>query len=454
MNVDNHAIQPPRPSKLKKILWLGASGLRFLTLWTAQYLTLKSNDSVKRYQYRRLKRLIKYAWVKVPFYRQYWSEAGFNPSMFKSLEDMSLIPVIDKNTILAHRDEFLAQGVNMSRLELITTGGTTGMPMEFYIDNYRARAKEQAHQMYAAYHVWGYRQYIDRCISLRGARIDDNLLSQGIFWQKSDRDRGYVMSSFHLLEENYQAYIDKIRAYRPRFIRAYPSSIVALCLLMKKHGDHGFERLKGVLCSSENIYDWQRALVMDVLGVPIHSSYGHTEKAVWSFEHDGHLLFPPRYGYAEFVDDDLNPVNTPGSQAQIIATGYDLDAFPFIRYKTDDIAIVGASVEGYPQVADRIVGRRQEFVIDRYGNKVPFTCSDEVFWGLRGIDAYQYVQSTPGVMDINIQTSDDFDPATIETIKGSAREIFLNFDITVNQVPDIPKTKSGKFRYLIQNISE
>ena len=205
MNVDNHAIQPPRPSKLKKILWLGASGLRFLTLWTAQYLTLKSNDSVKRYQYRRLKRLIKHAWDKVPFYRQYWSEAGFNPSMFKSLEDISLIPVIDKNTILAHRDEFLAQGVNMSRLELITTGGTTGMPMEFYIDNYRARAKEQAHQMYAAYHVWGYRQYIDRCISLRGARIDDNLLSQGIFWQKSDRDRGYVMSSFHLLEENYQA---------------------------------------------------------------------------------------------------------------------------------------------------------------------------------------------------------------------------------------------------------
>lgn len=452
MNVDNHAQQPPRPPFYKKIFWLGNAGCRFVLDWARLYFTLRTEDSARRWQYRHLKRLIEHAWDNVPFYRQYWEASGFNPSMFRTLDDMRLIPVVDRNMLIAHRDEFIARGTDMSRMALITTGGTTGMPMEFYIDNYTARAKEQAHQMYAAWHVWGYRQGIDRCVTLRGARISPDLIEKGIFWKKSDRDRGIVMSSFHLLDANYEAYMEKIRETRPRFIRGYPSSVVALCRLMKAHDEHGIPGLKGVLCSSETIYDWQRNLVREVLGVEIYSSYGHTEKAVWAFERDGELLFPPRYGYAEFVDDDFNPIKEPGATGQILATGFGLDHFPLIRYMTDDIAEVGTPRPGFPQVARRILGRKQEFVIDRKDNCVPFTCADEVFWGLDDVVAYQYVQEEPGKLTIKIQTKEKFDESHAETISKMASDMFVDFDIKIENVADIPKTKAGKFRYLIQNI--
>lgn len=452
MNVDNHAQQPPQSGKLMRVCRLAGSAFEFLGYWGLQYFTLRSDRAVRKYQYRKLKALIEHAWNKVPFYRRYWQDAGFNPSMFKTLDDMRLIPVIDKNTVIANREQMLAEGVPMSRLEVITTGGTTGMPMEFYIDNYHARAKEQGHQMYAAWHMWNYRQFVDKCIALRGARIDDKMIEGGVFWKQSDRDRGIVMSSFHLLEQNYQIYIDKIREYRPRFIRAYPSSIVALCLLMQKHGDGRLPGLKGVLCSSENIFDWQRKLVREVLGVEIHSSYGHSEKAVWAFEKDGQLLFPPRYGYAEFVDENMNPVTQPGKKAEIIATGFNLDAFPFIRYRTEDIAVVGTGVPGYPQTAERILGRNQDFLIDRHGNRVLFTCSDEIFWGMHDITAYQYVQDRPGHFTINIEITPEYDASHTQDILANARSIFVNFDIDVAVVDNIPRTKAGKFKYLIQNI--
>lgn len=454
MNVDNHAQQPPRPALYKKIIWLGASGCRFVADWARQYFTLKSEDAALRWQYRQLKRLIEHAWNNVPFYRRHWESAGFEPSMFRSLDDMRLIPVVDRNMLIAHRDEFIARGTDMSRMSLITTGGTTGMPMEFYIDNYRARAKEQAHQMYAAWHVWGYIQGLDRCVTLRGARIPAEKIERGIFWLESSRDRGIVMSSFHILDSNYDVYIKKIREEKPKFIRAYPSSIVALCKLMKAHGDHGLPGLRGVLCSSESIYDWQRELVREVLGVEIYGSYGHTEKAVWAFESGHEYLFPPRYGYAEFVDENYNPVTEPGAQGQIVATGFGLDRFPLIRYCTDDMAEVGAPRPGYPQVARSILGRRQEFVVDRKGNPVPFTCADEAFWGLDDVTAYQYVQDEPGKLTVKVQASVKLDKSVVESISRMAAEMFVDFDIKIEQVNDIPKTKAGKFRYLIQNIKE
>lgn len=116
-----------------------------------------------------------------------------------------------------------------------------------------------------------HRQGIDRVVTIRGARIDDKLIQKGVFWKRNPRENGIIMSSFHILEENYEQYLCKLRSYKPRFIKAYPSAIASLCILMQKHGDKKLNGLKGVICSSETIYDWHRTLVKDTLGVEIYS---------------------------------------------------------------------------------------------------------------------------------------------------------------------------------------
>lgn len=455
MNVtpENSLLEPtPKPNKAEKLLYLGQSALQAANLFAKTATTLKSNEAVRRFQLRQLQRLVRHAWETVPFYRSLWQNAGFNPDMLQSLADMQRIPIISKKDVLQNAPQMLSTRARRKMLSIVTTGGTTGMPLEFYINNYTARTKEIANQYYFELKVWHYRHWLDKCVAIRGTRIPEELINKGIFWVKSNRDRGLSFSSFHLTDENYSTYMAKLREYKPRFIRAYPSSIVALCQLMQRHGHHGLEGLKGVLCSSENVWPWQRKLVRETLGVDIYSQYGHTEKSVLAFEKNGLMLFMPRYGYTEFLNPEGKVTVTPGERALIVATGFGLDDFPFIRYNTSDYAIVGPEVEGFSVTSPQILGREQDFLVDRNGNHIPFTCADEVFWGITTINAYQYYQCRPGELTVRVQPAPGFTEAHRAKIAAEAQSIFINFDIKVVEVPEIPKTKSGKFRYLIQDL--
>lgn len=414
----------------------------------------KSIEDIKNYQFNELRRIIDYAWENIPFYRSLWEKSGFNPSKFQNINDLSKIPFIDKNVVREHYNEMVPVKYNRRKLSLATTGGTTGMPMKFYLNEYMARGKEVAF-LYWTHKKWGYRMWLDRVAIMRGYRIGQNLIDKKIFWKNSRRERGLIFSSFHIDNDNYQIYLNKLRTYKPKFIKAYPSSIVAFCSLMKEHHDFGIEGLNAVICSSENIYDWQRNLVKETLNVEILSWYGHSEKIISAYQgRDGKMLFNPLYGYVEFLDENNNIVSDDGAVAQLVATSFDNRAFPFIRYKVYDYVEVGKSNDsGYTHVANRIIGREQEFVYDCNNNKVIFTCSDEPLWDIPGIIAYQYEQREKGVLELHLQCNDSFVKDTsLKLIKERAKEVFVNFQIEISFVDLIERTKNGKFRYLIQYI--
>ncbi len=419
--------------------------------YNMKQLTKQEKEDITEIQFKKYKELVEYAWNEIPAYRKHWSDNGFDPSHFKSLDDVRKIPKINKDFVRENLEEMLPKSYDRTRLSLVRTGGTTGMPMNFYIDQYVARPKELAYQLWGGWHYWRHRQGLDKVVTLRGARIKDSLIRKGIYWQRNLRENGILMSSFHILEETYPLYLSKLRSYGPRFIKAYPSSIAAFCHLMKKHGDKGIKGLKGVICSSETIYDWHRTLVRETLGVEIMSFYGHSEKAVCAFQDkNGNMEFPALYGYTEFLDEDGLPVNSKEESAYVVATSFDNKYFPFIRYETDDrVDVLSNSI---PMLAERVLGRKQEFIYDRYGNILPFTCNDEVIWGVEGIIAYQYVQHEKGKLELYLQVDSIFENDSVSEIISRTEEIFMNCTISIKIVNEIEKTPSGKFRYLIQNI--
>ena len=382
-----------------------------------------------------------------------WKERGFNPEDFKSLADIKKIPFIDKNDVREHFEEMIPIGYPQKRLTLVTTGGTTGMPMQFYIDNYKAWGKKWAFQLFCEYRFFKHKLFVDNVAVLRGAQINKDLISQGVFWEKTKRDNGLNFSSFHLKNENYEKYLEKMRQYNPKFIKAYPSSIVAFCSMMKEHDDVGIKGLKGVICSSENVYDWQRKLVKETLNVEIYSLYGHSEKAVQAFQYmNCEMYFHPMYSYVEFCDVDKN-VDVDLGMAHIVCTSFDNDYFPFIRYKTYDYVEVSEPQLYFTHIAKKIVGREQDFVFDKNNNRSIFTFSDVPFWGIKGVVAYQYVQNEIGKIDVLLQVNDMFDEGNVNVIVSRMGDFFVNIDVNILFVDEISRTKAGKFKYLVQNIT-
>lgn len=416
----------------------------------------KDTDEIESYQFRELKRLIDFAWEHIPFYRRYWEHHGFTPEQFQRLQDFSLIPCIDKEIVRANYKDMVPRNYDRGRLEQVTSGGTTGLPLSFYINQAIAHGRELVHQPWTYWHVCRYKLGIDKVVILRGSRVDERLIQQGIYWKRSlgYRGRGLLLSSFHLTEATYKSYMHEIRKESPKFIVAYPSSLTILCSMMKKHNEAPLIGLRGAICSSEMVYEWQRQLVRDVLGVEIYSFYGHSEKTVSAIPDSQHrMLFEPSYGYVEFLDEKLNPVDTVGEIAQVVSTGFQNDYMPFIRYQTSDyVRVDNHPPLGFTHVAKEIIGRAQDFVYDKDGNRLPFTCSDEVFWNIDGIIAYQYLQREVGRLLIHLEVDNSFINESIQNIQIEAEHMFYNCDVEVLIVDRIERTSSGKFRYFVQTI--
>ena len=416
----------------------------------------KDTDEIESYQFRELKRLIDFAWEHIPFYRRYWEHHGFTPEQFQRLQDFSLIPCIDKEIVRANYKDMVPRNYDRGRLEQVTSGGTTGLPLSFYINQAIAHGRELVHQPWTYWHVCRYKLGIDKVVILRGSRVDERLIQQGIYWKRSlgYRGRGLLLSSFHLTEATYESYMHEIRKESPKFIVAYPSSLTILCTMMKKHNEAPLIGLRGAICSSEMVYEWQRQLVREVLGVEIYSFYGHSEKTVSAIPDSQHrMLFEPSYGYVEFLDEKLNPVNTVGEIAQVVSTGFQNDYMPFIRYQTSDyVRVDNHPPLGFTHVAREIIGRAQDFVYDKDGNRLSFICSDVALWDVNGIRAYQYLQSENGKLLLHLEVDDTFNPNSLYEIRTEVEFFFNNCDIEVSIVDRIERTSSGKFRYFVQTI--
>src|SRR6185295_20155978 len=98
-------------------------------------------------------------------------------------------------------------------------------------------------------------------------------------------------------------------AYKPRWLRCYPSSGHLFAQFLEETG-RPFPPLEGILCASENLYESQKALMSRVFGTRVFSHYGHYELAVLAgfCEHRDTYHVLPQYGYAELRAPDGSAV--------------------------------------------------------------------------------------------------------------------------------------------------
>ena len=67
--------------------------------------------------------------------------------------------------------------------------------------------------------------------------------------------------------------------------------------------------------------------------------YGHSECLIHGGRKDkeGDFEFYPFYGFVELLDDNNEPIKNPNQIGRIVATGFDNEVMPLIRYDTGDL---------------------------------------------------------------------------------------------------------------------
>jgi len=260
-------------------------------------------------------------------------------------------------------------------------------------------------------------------------------------------------------EKNLPVYIEQIRKFKAKFLHVYPSALTILANYMKKNNKGNFVNLKAIITSSEMLYPWQKDLFKDVFKCQIFSIYGLVELCALAgyCENNEDYHFFPEYSYVEFINKNNLNVKNNDSIVEIVGTTFDNYVMPLIRYRTMDYAESignGCSCGRNYAYAKKIAGRKQDFFVDKTNSLITFIYADVPFWDVKEkISAYQYIQSEPGIINLNIEENIKLKNSDTNMIKRNLKSIYPSFDFKINKVEHIPKTKNGKFRYLIQNLS-
>jgi len=408
-----------------------------------------SQNKLRRFQALQLRKLLYYAVKNIPFY----SNINLTGDPFR---DIKRFPIVNKDTIQQNLSDFISNNMARYKAHLVTTGGTSGRQLRFYLDN-SVYAKEWAF-MITLWERVGYKLG-DRIISIRG--VEFRRTDRGIYWQKQPVYNALELSPFHMNPETLPLYIEKIKEWRPRFIHGYPSAITILAKYILNSDVKGLPRIKGLLLASENLYPWQRKLLEEAFKARAFSWYGQSEKVILAgeceFSSKYHVF--PEYGYTELLGRDGSVIEEPGEEGELVGTGFLNYAMPFIRYRTGDYAKLSeeqacACGRHYKLIED-VKGRwLQEMVVGKHGSLISLTALNIHSNELNKVYNFQFFQDKPGEVTLRLKVNKSFkkedEKRIIEAFK---RKVGNELDIAIEKVNEIELAPSGKTRFLIQKLN-
>jgi len=410
-----------------------------------------SLEEVRAYQLKQLRTVLHHAANHCPFYQRAFARAAFRPEELRDLERLQNCPMTEKRDLIEHIDEMASTNIKGAKRLYMTTGGSTGIPVGFYLQKGVSRPKEQAF-LEAMWRRAGY---------FKGARlavIRGHVTSKEAHGRIAEYDatRDWLMlSSCHLTIERLPEYLDALERFKPDLLHAYPSAALQLAEFLEKRG-HGWRTpLRAVLCGSEQLTKSQKRLLERVFRCRVYRWYGHSERVVIAGEGRTSELFyfSPVYGLVEFGEPDEHGL------CEVIGTSFHNLAMPLIRYRTGDyVRLANPATDGdleYPWPAvSEIAGRGHEFLISASGRRISLTAlnmHDDVFDDLYAV---QFYQDEPGVAEFRYVPAPNFQRTRLPQMQQRLqRKLGDDFVLHPREVPDVEKTPRGKHKWLVSNLS-
>lgn len=410
-----------------------------------------SADQLQGLQVERLRALLVEAGRHVPYYRDLFREQGFDPARVDSVTDLQRLPLLTKSLIRAHTEQLKHE--HARGLARFNTGGSSGEPLIFFIGN--ERVSHDVAAKWRATRWWGV-DIGDPEIVVWGSPIE--LGSQDRI--RALRDgllRTELLPAFEMSDVKLDGFIAAIRARRPKMLFGYPSALSHIA----RHAEHRGRRMddlgiKTAFVTSERLYPEQRALISRVFGCPVANGYGGRDAGFLAHEcpHGGMHLTTEDV-VVEIVDRD-GRVLAPGQAGEIVVTHLATRDFPFIRYRTGDVAVLDdgrcACGRGLPMIKE-IQGRTTDFVVAADGTVMHGLALIYVLRDLPGLRQFKIIQESRLQTRVLLVTDPTFDASMLDVIPRKFRaRLGEAVQVAVERVDDIPPERSGKFRYVVSRV--
>ena len=401
-------------------------------------------EELARLQAQELRRVVLHAATRTRYFREIFRELRLSPEEIRGPEDLRRLPLLYKATVLARAHDLRATDVASVRSYF--TSGTTGTTLEVPIDD---ASRQRNYAFFMRSLSWAGVEG-GRSATFAGRPIVPATATRpSTVWRWNPAMRNRLFSSYHLSPATAAAYSRALCAYAPDYIDSYPSSVATLASLLEE-ARLPAPRPRAVITSAETLTAGQRELIERVLG-RCFDQYGCTEQSVFVSQCEyGAYHVHPEYGIVEILRPSGEPVR-PGETGEIVCTSFTNDAFPLLRYRVGDLAVLGEP--GCPcrrafAVLHEIVGRMDDVLTTPDGRAIGRL--DPVFKGRRTIREAQIVQLSSSRIVVRIVPGPNYtDEDGVSVVEEMEARLGREMDIFVERVGSIERTAGGKFRAVV-----
>lgn len=411
-----------------------------------------SEAELIEYQNDKLKSLIKHCYENVPYYRSLMDARKLRPADIRTIYDLPKLPVLKRETVQNELNRLRATNFRYSELVAGFTSGTTGSPLQLFWDKRICRVKTATDWLQKK--IAGINPG-DRIAFFLGRQIVPLHQKKPPFWRHNWIFNHLFCSSWHLSQTNLKAYFDKLGKFKPLAIEGYPSTMYILARYLAAAG-RTFP-LKAVFTSSEPLFDDQREVIRKAFACSVFDFYGMAERVVFGFEcemHEGkHLSLD--FGITEILSHEGEPAGN-GRLGRLVATGLHNYAMPLIRYQSSDVTAVRAGDcrcgRKLPLI-ENITTKDEDIITTSDGRYLPSSALNALTKSIAGIAEHQIIQEDRSRIIVRMTRGQDYSDMTEGLIMESLRKILgPDMSIELQFVDEIPRTKAGKFKWVISRV--
>ncbi len=406
-----------------------------------------TQEEQNNYQLNELRKLVKHAKENCSFYAEFYK--SIDPDDIKSLDDLKRLPVLTKDLVKANYKNMYC--IPQRGAVISATGGTTGSPLKM-----RYRRIDTQHRMACVDYFRAKAGFINmkmRKAAFNARGVTDSKETK-VFSRSNYALKQRVYSAFYLSEANKQKYIDDLNRFKPQMLEGYASAITDLADFILRTGQKLLFTPIALFPTAETITPLMRETMEKGFGCKVYNQYASSEGAPLVTEcPDGVLHYETSTGIFEQIPDSN----------EVLVTCFHTYGTPLVRYQIGDSLDMGQSKKEFVctcgsrmPIVKEIIGRGSNFLLSESGAKVSEAALSVLIKHYqKGVIKTQFIQHSHKEIELLMITDGEFSHAYEEDFRREFKELMgSGINLSFKYVDDIPKAASGKYMFLINNLTK
>jgi phenylacetate-CoA ligase len=411
-------------------------------------------EEIARIQLSRLKTMLTHAADNVPYYRDLFDETGLQPESLASVEQLSQLPTLERQTVRTQIDSLVTRDLDRRRLLRWSTGGSTGAPVDFYKD-----VEYYELEMALMWRSWSWAGWnpSDKMVWVWGAPTETSQLTHLRGRLKWSIGGKLLLDAFDMTDEKLERWVEEINRFGAEHVIGYASALAHFAKFILSHGIDLKPRFKQIISTAEKLTETQRKLIEDAFRAKVCDQYGCREIRLTAFEcsrRNMHVISDSVV--MEFLED---PSVHTGAR-KIVCTALNNLAMPLIRYELGDY---GAPLEdecscgiNFP-LMKMDIGRISDNFVTPGGRVVHGEYFTHLMYGISGVGRFQFYQNDPALIRLYVVLDNPDQQASVEkqleAVRDAVRGLGTGVDLRIEFKHSIDTTRSGKHRFTVCDLT-